>query len=280
MGVKDLLRAVEGQGTFSVWLGGTDGRPVFTHDAAHPHYSASTMKLPVAIALMRLVDAGALSLDRPVLVHDDFDSATGAERFRVRREQDDAAETWDHLGTSVELGWLLGQMISLSSNLSTNLVLELTGVDAAQTALTDAITASADHNDSSAVRRGIDDRPGQAAGISNLMTAQGLAAVLVAVGNDTAASPESCRYLRDLLAANEWNDQIPAGLPAGVRVEHKNGWDDRIRHDGGIVRPGDAPPFVLSVCTTSDLPDDDAQKLIADLAAEVWKHRHDLGGVT
>lgn len=274
MGVKDLLRSVEGRGTFSVWLSGLDGRPVFTHDAGHLHYSASTMKLPVAIAMMRAVEAGELSLDQPVRVHDDFDSATGTERFLVRREQDDAAATWDHLGKEVKLSWLAGQMISLSSNLSTNLVLELTGIEPANHALTENL------DDGSVVRRGIDDRPAKAKDISNLMSAQAFAAVLLAVGNDKAAAPESCAYLRDLLAANEWSDQLPAGLPEGTRVEHKNGWDDNIRHDGGIVRPGDAPPFVLSVCTTSELPDDDAQMLIADIAAAVWPHRHDLGGVS
>jgi beta-lactamase class A len=293
VGVKDLLRAVEGAGTFSVWQGGLDGRPVFTYAAEHLHYSASTMKLPVAIALMRAVEAGELDLAQWVTVHNDFASATGTDRFGVRREEDDAPDTWDHLGGQVELRWLAEQMITLSSNLATDLILELVGVDASDQALTDAITAqrpSNRHGPSgateegadgwSSIRRGIDDRPAQAAGISNVMSAAGLAAVLVAVGNDTAAGPESCRYLRDLLAANEWNDQIPAGLPDGVRVEHKNGWDTGIRHDGGIVRPDDAEPFVLSVCTTSELDDDAAQRLIADIAAVAWQHRHDLGGVS
>ncbi len=122
----------------------------------------------------------------------------------------------------------------------------------------------------SAIRRGIDDAAAQRAGISNEMSPADLAAVLVAVGN----GPD--QYVRDLLAANQWNGEIPAGVPAGTRVEHKNGWDTRIRHDGGIVRPPDAPPFVLAMCTTSDLPDAEAQKLIAAVAAEAWEHRHDL----
>jgi beta-lactamase class A len=102
------------------------------------------------------------------------------------------------------------------------------------------------------------------------MSPADLAAVLVAVGNGAD------QYVRDLLAANQWNGEIPAGVPAGTRVEHKNGWDSRIRHVGGIVRPPDASPFVLAMCTTSDLPDTEAQKLIAAVAAEAWEHRHDL----
>jgi len=269
---KELLGSVDGAGGFSVWLGRADCEAVFAHAADEVHYSASTMKLPVGIAMMRKVEAGVLDLDQPVAVHDDFASAKAGARFEVRREEDDAPATWDHLGGEVTLGWLAAEMISCSSNLATNLVLELAGIAGSNAALA--------ARGASAVRRGIDDGPAREAGIGNEMTAADLAAVLVAIGNDTAAAPGSCAHLRDLLAANHWNGQIPAGLPDGVRVEHKNGWDDGIRHDGGIVRPADADPFVLTVLTTSELPDEDAQRFIADVAAVAWQHRHDLGTVS
>ncbi|MEV6286984.1 serine hydrolase [Kribbella sp. NPDC051770] len=266
MGIADLLRGVEGDGAFGVWLGRTDGTPVLAHAAERTHYSASTMKLPVAMAMLRRVDAGELSLDQPVLVHNDFASAAGG-RFGVNRAEDEAPATWEKLGSEVSLGWLAREMITRSSNLATDLVLELVGVDAAQ-----AVLAEYGAGDS-VIKRGIDDSGAQAAGISNLMSPAGLAGVLVAAGNDSSVSGQ---YLRDLLAANEWNGEIPAGVPAGTRVEHKNGWDQRIRHDGGIVRPSDAAPFVLVVCTTSELPDRDAQQLIASIAAVAWEHRHNL----
>jgi beta-lactamase class A len=234
------------------------------------------MKLPVAIAMMRKVEAGELSLDQPVTVHNDFASAAGG-RFGVNPAEDEAPATWERMGEQVPLGWLAGEMITMSSNLATDLVLELTGVPAAQAVLAEYGSGR------SAVRRGIDDVAGQAAGISNTMSAADLAAVLIAVGNDKSMAKGMDRasgaYLRDLLAANRWNGEIPAGVPAGTRVEHKNGWDTRIRHDGGIVRPADAEPFVLTVCTTSELPDAEAQRLIADIAAVAWEHRHNLEAV-
>jgi beta-lactamase class A len=261
MGIAELLDGVAGSGEFGVWLGRLDGVPVFRHDAERTHYSASTMKLPVAMAMMRKVDAGELALDQPVTVHNDFASAAGG-RFGVNPAEDEAPATWTKLGEQVPLSWLATEMITVSSNLATDLVLELVGIDAANAVLAPY--------GSSAVRRGIDDAAAQSAGISNEMSPADLAAVLVAVGNDADS------YIRDLLAANQWNGEIPAGVPAGTRVEHKNGWDLRIRHDGGIVRPKDAEPFVLTMCTTSDLPDTEAQKLIAAVAAEAWEHRHDL----
>ncbi|HEY0621147.1 MAG TPA: serine hydrolase [Kribbella sp.] len=269
MGIPDLLAGVAGRGEFGVWLGRLDGLPVFRHDADRTHYSASTMKLPVAMAMMRQVESGELVLDQPVTVHNDFASAAGG-RFGVNPAEDEAPATWTRMGEQVPLGWLATEMITVSSNLATDLVLEIVGVDAANAVLTDYGSGL------SAIRRGIDDTAAQAAGISNELSPADLAAVLVAVGNDKGASGD---YLRDLLAANTWNGEIPAGVPAGTRVEHKNGWDTRIRHDGGIVRPADAEAFVLTVCTTSDLPDAEAQKLIGSVAAQAWEHRHNLEAV-
>ncbi|GAA1612678.1 hypothetical protein GCM10009789_78650 [Kribbella sancticallisti] len=269
MGIADLLAGVAGRGDFGVWLGRLDGHPVFTHAADRAHYSASTMKLPVAIAMTRKVDSGELALDQPVTVHNDFASAAGG-RFGVNPAEDEAPNTWTKMGEQVPLTWLTTEMITVSSNLATNLVLEQTGVDAANAVLAEYGSGQ------SVIRRGIDDTAAQRARISNLMSPADLAAVLVAVGNDKSPSGE---YVRDLLAGNTWNGEIPAGVPAGTRVEHKNGWDTGIRHDGGIVRPDDAEAFVLTVCTTSDLPDQDASRLIAEIAAAAWDHRHDLEAV-
>lgn len=273
MRIADLLDAAGAAGTVSAWLGRTDGRPVLAYAADTLHYSASTMKLPVVIALMRAVERGALELTQQVRVHNDFASATGTDRFGVRRDEDDAPAVWTRLGEDVELGWLAEDMITMSGNLATDLVLELVGVEATHAVLAEVATGG------SAVRRGIDDAPAQRAGVSNQVSAADLAALLVALDADALAAPVSSAHVRDLLAGNRWNDQIPAGLPAGVRVEHKNGWDTGIRHDAGIVRPPDADPFVLAVCTSTDLPGDVAEKLIADVAATAWAHRHDLDTV-
>ncbi|MFF0340906.1 serine hydrolase [Kribbella sp. NPDC004875] len=274
MGIAELLREVDGSGEFGVWLGRLDGVPVFEHEAERGHYSASTMKLPVAMAMLRKVDAGELALDQPVTVHNDFESAAGG-RFGVNPDEDEAQATWERMGSEVPLSWLATEMITRSSNLATDLVLEQVGVPAAHAVLAES-TLPGSPAPESKIQRGIDDSAAQRAGISNLMSPAGLAGVLVAVGNTEGASGD---YLRDLLAGNQWNGEIPAQLPAGTRVEHKNGWDTRIRHDGGIVRPADADPFVLVVCTTSDLPDAAAQKLIAAIALEAWNHRHNLEAV-
>lgn len=74
----------------------------------------------------------------------------------------------------------------------------------------------------------------------------------------------------DILAAQEFNDEIPAGLPKGTRVAHKTGWITGVTHDAAIVYPPDRKPYVL-VVLTKGIPDRPvAQRLIADISRLVW----------
>lgn len=51
-----------------------------------------------------------------------------------------------------------------------------------------------------------------------------------------ALSPPRCREMLDRLAANADRRRMVAGVPEGVRVEHKSGWIDDMQADAGIVR--------------------------------------------
>ncbi len=95
-----------------------------------------------------------------------------------------------------------------------------------------------------------------------------------AVATDRIASPQACAEMRDILLAQEKNDDLPSGLPAGTPVAHKNGWVDDIRHDAAIVYPPDAPPYLLVVCLSTPSPDEAMRRLMARIAAASWVGRH------
>jgi hypothetical protein len=81
-------------------------------------------------------------------------------------------------------------------------------------------------------------------------------------------SAERCAEILDVLAQNEDTKRMRAGLPAGIRVEHKSGWLDDMQADAGIVRTqgGD---FVLAIFVYRDvfyLEDSVAHPIIAALA--------------
>ena len=272
-------------GTVSAYVARLGHPPVYTRLTDATHYAASTMKVAVLAALYRAAEAGRIDLDREVPVRNEFDSALpGAPRFRMAQHYDQDDEVWDRIGGTASLRWLARRMIVRSSNLATNLVLAHVGL----TAVADVWRlVGARH---SVVGRGIEDSAAREAGIDNRVTAADLAALLTAIAlgarqaaaPDAIAAPETCAAMLEVLLAQEHREDLAAGLPPGVRVAHKNGWVDGVRHGVGVVFPEDAPPFVVAVCATTPLARDGdgdaACALIAKVAAMAWNQRHLLGG--
>ncbi|WP_446215954.1 serine hydrolase [Micromonospora sp. IBHARD004] len=272
-------------GTVSAYVGRLDARPTWTRLPDATHYAASTMKVAVLVALHRAAEAGTLDLDTPIPVRNEFDSALpGVPRFACAQHYDNDDAVWDRVGGTAPLRWLAERMIVRSSNLATNIVLSQVGLPAAARAWA---LAGARH---SVTGRGIEDFAARDAGITNLVTAGDLAALLggLAVGADRPgplAAPASCAAMLDVLFAQEHREDLAAGLPEGTRIAHKNGWVRGVRHGAGVVFPADAPPYAIVVCTTTDLADggpsgeeieDDACRLIATVSARVWDARHAL----
>jgi beta-lactamase class A len=252
------------KGSYSVWAGPVDGPSWVAHRDREQHYAASTMKLALVIAAFREEEAGRLSLEETVSVHNSFASASGTGRFSLDESEDSDPEPWARLGQRVALRWLAYRSIVRSSNLATNLLLDAVGVPAVAAAL-DAVGAV-----DSVVSRGIEDSAARESGLQNLVTARDLALTLQALVAGTAAGRRSCQEILEVLAAQQINDAIPALLPAGTRVAHKSGWVEGISHDAGIVYPPGAEPFVVVVCTTSDLDEQAGLDLIAAGALAAW----------
>ncbi|MGS2615179.1 serine hydrolase [Micromonospora sp. LZ34] len=272
-------------GTVSAYAGRLDAAATWTRLPDATHYAASTMKVAVLAALHRAAEAGALDLDAPVPVRNAFDSAQpGAPRFTCAQHYDNDDAVWARVGGTAPLRWLAHRMIVRSSNLATNLLISHVGLPAVAEVWA---LAGARH---AVTGRGIEDFAARDAGITNLVTAADLAALLGALATGATqpgplASPAGCADMLDVLFAQEHREDLAAGLPAGTRIAHKNGWVRGVRHGAGVVFPADAPPYAIVVCTTTDLadggptgegPEDDACQLIAEVSAAVWAARNDL----
>lgn len=248
----------------SIWWGSADGTPWFTRFPDLGHYAASTMKLAVLVAAYLAAETQRVDLGAPVEVHNRFASALDGSPYAVDRTEDSDDEVWAALGSRRPLRWLAQRMIVRSSNLATNLVLDTVGAPAV------AEVMQACGATGSTVSRGIEDYRARDAGIDNVVTAGDLAAMWCALASGKAAGDAATAEMLDLLADNEWNDGIPAGLPPDTRVCHKNGWQDRVCHDAALIMADDRAPSVLVVLTTTDLDNAAANALTARIAAAAW----------
>ncbi len=213
------------------------------HQDALRFHAASTMKVAVLIELGRRIDGGELRWTDSVPVTNRFASIVDGSPYQLDSESDSDSTVFRAIGTHWSLRRLATRMIVRSSNLATNLLVER--LDPRRiTATIRALGA-----DSMVVLRGVEDGKAYERGLNNTTTARDLARLLLAIGEARAASPATSHELLAILEAQELNDGIPAGLPAGTRVAHKTGEITATWHDAALVFPPDGRPYVLVVLT-------------------------------
>lgn len=227
-------------------------------------HAASTMKLPVMIEYFRGVDAGRFSSSSVAPLRNRFASIVDGSPYTLSAGDDSDSALYQRVGGDAPVRELVERMITRSSNLATNAVIELVGARAANA------TAHALGATTMRVLRGVEDGKAYQAGLNNSTSARDLGALLEAIATGRAASTASTQSMLAILEQQEFNAEIPAGLPAGTRVAHKTGWITATLHDAAIIFPPGHPPFVLVVLTRG-IPDQKvAQRLIADVARMSW----------
>lgn len=227
-------------------------------------HAASTMKVPVLIELMRRVDAGALGLDQGILLVNQFGSIVDGSPYSLNASDDSDSSAYARIGSRVPVRELIDRMITRSSNLATNALIELVRAD--------RVNATAHNLGARNIRvlRGVEDGKAFQAGLNNTTTARDLAVLLEGIELGTAASRASCDAMREVLLRQEFNGEIPAGLPPGTKVAHKTGWITGVLHDAAVVYPTGRKPYVLVVLTRGIPNDTIARQMIADISRIVY----------
>lgn len=238
------------------------GEAVSLHAHERMH-AASMMKLPVLLEAHRRAAEGSLRLDEPVSIVNDFVSIADGSHFVVDSKDDSDDWVYAQLGKQVPFGKLLERMIVRSSNLATNLVLARLHA-AAVTALCERLGARETH-----ILRGVEDGKAHARGLDNTTTASDLRLLLRALAEGGA--PGSAEMIA-LLERQEYNEGIPAALPAGTRVAHKTGSITGVYHDAALVLPRARKPYVLVVLTRGFEQEADAVAAVRKVSRLVWDH--------
>lgn len=236
---------------------------------AHTRFhAASTMKVPVMIQVFRDADAGRLALDDSVRVHKTFASLVDGSPYDLDRADDSDSTLYARIGGRASIRELVELMITVSSNVATNLLIERVGAERVNR------TAHELGADSIQVRRGVEDGKAYQAGLNNTTTARDLGVLFAAIARGTAASPAACREMLAILGRQRFNEGIPAGLPPGTPVAHKTGSITALYHDGGVITGPGARRRVLVVLTRGLEDESAAHGLVGDLARMVY----DAGG--
>jgi len=244
-----------------------DGKQqLFLNDDKSFH-AASTMKIPVMIELFAQVREGTIHLDDPLPVKNDFKSIVDGSPYKLDVTDDSDADVYKAVGTTWTLRQLCEAMITHSSNLATNLIIEKLGAENIQHRVASL------HAEGMVVLRGVEDNKAFAAGKNNTTTARALLTLLQAIATNRAGDPDSCREMMEILKRQTFNEAIPAGLPKGIPVAHKTGEITGVHHDAAIVL---APrPFVLVILVKGINDRDKSSALMASITRVVYRASQD-----
>jgi len=229
-------------------------------------HAASTMKVPVMIELFKQDHEGKIDLQDSILLKNEFKSIVDGSLYSMDINDDSDDIIYSQIGTKVALSDLMHSMITVSSNLATNVLIEL--VDAKNTTATMRSLGARNIE----VLRGVEDQKAYDQGLSNSTTARDLMIIMEAIANNTAGRQGDCEAMIAILKDQQHNDLIPMYLPKEVQVAHKTGSITGVHHDAGIVYLPDGRTYIL-VLLSKNLKDfDNGTDQLAKISKTVYDY--------
>jgi beta-lactamase class A len=229
-------------------------------------HAASTMKTPVMIEVYRQAATGSFSLQDSLLVKNRFKSIVDGSPYSMEIGRDDDEHLYENIGKSRSIKDLVVDMIIYSSNLATNIVIELVGADQVNKTM-----RSLGANDIQ-VLRGVEDMKAYEAGLNNSTTAYDLMRIFEALAREDVVSKGASQEMIDILLQQTHKDVIPVLLPAEVKVANKTGFISGVHHDSAIVYLPDGRKYVL-VLLSKQLEDSEAgKKMLSQVSRLVYDH--------
>ena len=239
-----------------------DGQLEWYVRADEPFHAASTMKIPVLIELFHQAREGKCTLDEPLTIHNEFKSIVDGSPYQLNAADDSETDLYKAEGQTRTLSQLAELMITTSSNLATNLLIQRLGV--ANIQATDKELGA----DGMQVLRGVEDQKAFDKNLNNTTTARALATLLAAIAGGTAVNTDSSHHMIEILERQKFNESIPAGLPPNIAVAHKTGEITKIHHDAAIVFA--QRPYVLVILTRGIEDPKASAALMADISRELY----------
>lgn len=240
----DLRERIESRlgkeiGTYAVALRDlSSGREILVNEREVFH-AASTMKTPVMIEVFRQAGAGRFSLEDSLAVRNEFKSIVDGSTYSMDMGEDSDDSMYSLLGHRATVRALVVQMITVSSNLATNLLIDLVGPDSVTSTMRDLGAKDI------RVLRGVEDNKAFEKGLNNTTTAYDLMVIMAAIAQGRAGDSASTAEMLAILSQQKHRNKIPSMLPEGTRVAHKTGSITGVEHDSGIVYLPDGRSFVI-----------------------------------
>ena len=238
---NDILKqfsSVEGNFALAFLELDQKGEHIYINEKENFH-AASTMKTPVMIEVFKQADEGKFSLDDSLIVKNRFKSIVDSSEFSLSLSDDSGEGLYKFIGQKMSIRDLVYNMITVSSNLATNILIDLVG---AKNVMATMKNIGADDI---RVLRGVEDLKAFDKGLNNTTTAYDLMIIFKRIAEGTVVSKEACKEMIKILCDQKLNTKIPAKLPIGIKIAHKTGSISGVEHDSGIIYLPNGKTYIL-----------------------------------
>lgn len=213
--------------------------------------SASMIKVPIMIEIMRQAAEGEVFLDEIIEVKDQV-KVDGGILQELRS------------GLPMTIRELVTLMIVLSDNTATNILIDRFGMDAVNKAMQNFGLST------TVLQRKMMDFAAARAGRENLTTPQDMAFLFAGLINHSLCLPAKYDDLMlAILKRQQIRDKLPFYLPEDVVLANKTGTLPGAEHDGGILY---APrsPYIISIFTDGLAANYEGLQLVARLGKLIY----------
>jgi len=254
-GLDEVRRVVEGYpGEVGFYALDPKSGEGFGARADEVFFSASTIKIPVMVAVYRKIEAGDLEYSDTFETTEE-DWAAGAGWLR-----------WDTPGATTTVEDSLWLMMTQSDNVATNSLVRLAGGPEYVNEVARDLGAK-----DTVLYWKLSSERAAVPSLDNRTTPRDMANMLERIHNKEAAGDFSCGEMIGLLKQNQLEYWMEAGVPQGIPVANKAGWLDATYNDAGIVEFDDHPYILATFTKNGPEKVEDGQPTLQALSKAVWQ---------
>jgi len=236
------------------------GQKLFINEKIQMH-AASTMKTPVMIEVFKQASEGKFKLTDSLLIKNEFISIVDGSIFSMDLGDDMVSK---NIGNKMSIYDLVYQMITISNNFATNILVDLVG---AKNVMTTMKSIGANNIQ---VLRGVEDLKAFNQGLNNTTNGYDMLLIMKAIAKKEIVSSEACESMNNILMAQRYKTKIPALLPATIKVAHKTGSITEIDHDAAIIYLKPDHPYILVILTKGIESHKQAHEIIAHISKMIY----------
>jgi len=265
--LKEKIKArINNQGTVAVAFRDLSSEEEILINEQEVFHAASTMKTPVLIEVFKQAKQGKFALKDSIVIKNEFKSIVDGSLYSLNPSDDSEQKMYSLIGQKKTLMDLVNDMIIYSSNLATNIIIELVGAQNVMKTMRELGANSIQ------VLRGVEDSKAFEKGLNNTTTARDLLIIFEAIAKGKTVSPGSSQQMIEILLHQQFNKVIPARLPATVKVAHKTGSITGILHDSGIVFLPDGHMYILVLLSKGVGSEEAATDLLAGISEMIYQY--------